>query len=767
MDRTLKSLFIFLLITFWWIGHSYSSQSTHSSAKDMQTVLEFDSSWNEGTQSPFVKNQNHFEFNKTIGSAERMVFPKTLDSQTPIRIHTELGEVRQYLASGGEYRAELIGRYLVYKGREGYILYRYDADTKSLREFVYLPEASSLPKDGQVIRWRFEGATMQEQSDGSIEFTKSADIPRKASTVQKTLFKIPPPEYINANHQVIRTGINHTLEKNQLALNLEPNSALQFPLWVDPTMVASSDAKGFIEEGRVDFIGDFNGDGFEDISVFDGNKVNLYFGQSFPLPAPLVPDVVITLPNPSLNPRTSSAGDFNGDGIHDLIIGDPGDSGSATGSGRTFVFFGRNPSSQLNLDALTQADIIISGSNEGDQFGASVYSLNNFDGEGPDDIMIYARQAIIPESDPENRSGSVYIFRGRNLTSQTIWDAESDADLILRGTGTDAVDILKPRPVGNFNGDATDDFGLISFNRIAQTYEFIIYESLIVGSDLQAVSIKTLNQVGIFGESLDDFEFLGDFNNDGFDDVLQGSPTGPKKVGACRGDDEENPGLAIIHLGHADGQPSPGNIEIAPCTGRIFGIRANRAGDINGDGFDDAAIYRGTKDDVVIVLGRSNLPTGVLWDDLDTDFIIEGILNDSQSAGNFDNDIADEILISGLTAPVHTYFHSFPIDRPYITINGKNPAEVEVGIPYVDSGATALDHTDGDISGNIITNGLPIDTSVPGTHLVTYDVTNSNGASANQAVRTVNVIEVANPSTITGFQNGVFPDESYGGTEDS
>ncbi|MCP4414023.1 MAG: DUF5011 domain-containing protein, partial [Gammaproteobacteria bacterium] len=82
---------------------------------------------------------------------------------------------------------------------------------------------------------------------------------------------------------------------------------------------------------------------------------------------------------------------------------------------------------------------------------------------------------------------------------------------------------------------------------------------------------------------------------------------------------------------------------------------------------------------------------------------------------------------------------------PVITLSGSTPVNVEVGAAYNDAGATASDNVDGDITASIITNGLPIDTSTPGSYIVTYDVTDSSGNVAIQVTRTVNVADSAIP----------------------
>ncbi len=85
---------------------------------------------------------------------------------------------------------------------------------------------------------------------------------------------------------------------------------------------------------------------------------------------------------------------------------------------------------------------------------------------------------------------------------------------------------------------------------------------------------------------------------------------------------------------------------------------------------------------------------------------------------------------------------------PVITVLGSDPATVDVGSVYSDAGATATDIVDGDLTPSITSTGLPIDTSQPGSFLVTYSVSDTAGNNA-QATRTVNVIDAGNPLTVT------------------
>jgi len=86
---------------------------------------------------------------------------------------------------------------------------------------------------------------------------------------------------------------------------------------------------------------------------------------------------------------------------------------------------------------------------------------------------------------------------------------------------------------------------------------------------------------------------------------------------------------------------------------------------------------------------------------------------------------------------------------PVILLNGQNPVGLYVGDQYVDAGATASDNVDGNITASIVTGGLPIDSSFPGTFTVTYNVSDAAGNPATQVTRTVNV--TAAPVTLSSI----------------
>jgi predicted esterase len=81
-------------------------------------------------------------------------------------------------------------------------------------------------------------------------------------------------------------------------------------------------------------------------------------------------------------------------------------------------------------------------------------------------------------------------------------------------------------------------------------------------------------------------------------------------------------------------------------------------------------------------------------------------------------------------------------NRPVITLKGPRAVNQPVGVPYADAGATAVDPADGDVSSRIVVAGLDtLATAARGDFLIRYNVTDSRGLAATEAVRVVRVTD--------------------------
>lgn len=86
-----------------------------------------------------------------------------------------------------------------------------------------------------------------------------------------------------------------------------------------------------------------------------------------------------------------------------------------------------------------------------------------------------------------------------------------------------------------------------------------------------------------------------------------------------------------------------------------------------------------------------------------------------------------------------------------ITLIWTTPVTIEIWWTYTDSGATASDNYDWDITSSIITTN-PVDTSIAGIYIIKYNLTDTNGNIATEITRTVNIVDTSTPTiTLNGL----------------
>ena len=307
---------------------------------------------------------------------------------------------------------------------------------------------------------------------------------------------------------------------SSLSIEIDDRGAL-YPLSVDPllssaTWSVESDQSGAFLGWSVATAGDVNGDGFSDVLVgalfYDNGENNE--GRAFLYPGS--PSGPATTPAWSyesnqalanLGRSVSAAGDVNNDGYDDVIIGAPGYDTPAVDAGRAFLFMG----SAAGL-AVTPARTLGSAQ-AGASFGWSVATAGDVNGDGYADVIVGAR-----------------LFDNGSLTDEG--SASVFAGSVSGLSGTPAITVE--------GGSAGANFGR---------------------------SVST----------------AGDVNGDGYADVIIGSS------GYSNGQASE--GRALVYLGSSGGlTATPGWSVESDQAGAEFGYSVSTAGDVNGDGYADVIV---------------------------------------------------------------------------------------------------------------------------------------------------------------------------------
>ncbi len=343
--------------------------------------------------------------------------------------------------------------------------------------------------------------------------------------------------------------------------------------------------------------GDVNGDGFDDVIVgalyyWDAEPGEgaafVYHGSASGLGATPAWTEDSDLVGVFFGDSVSAAGDVNGDGFDDVIVGAPYFDNPQSQEGRAFVYHG----SAAGLGAAP------SWTAESDQatahFGFSVSAAGDVNGDGFDDVVVGAWQYDGGDVD----EGRAYVYHGSaaGLGEAAAWTAESDQ--------ADAVFGWSVSTAGDVNGDGFDDVivgepyydsGLINEGRA------FVYQGSAGGLGGAATWTAESGQAYAFlGNSV---STAGDVNGDGFGDVI---------VGAWQFDDgEADEGRAFVYHGSAAGLHAASDwIAEADQAGVLFGNSVSTAGDVNGDGFDDVIVGAGGYEDGEAYEGRALLYLG-------------------------------------------------------------------------------------------------------------------------------------------------------------
>lgn len=271
--------------------------------------------------------------------------------------------------------------------------------------------------------------------------------------------------------------------------------------------------------------------------------------------------LVETFSSAGLGRYLSDAGDVNGDGFDDVLIGAPGRH-NGTGSGRFSLYPGSasglasTPSwfweGSFPLDLLDQAEAL--GDFNGDGFGDIIVAASVHGQFGSSSLSwVFLGSSTGLSATPS------WIGGGRSVAGVGDVNADGFDDLMVGGPGTDR----RPRRFDTYEGSA----------------------ALYLGSSNPDTRADQRFRGSVEQGNFGFVAGAGDVDGDGFDDVLIGAP-------GIFGD--QTLGVVYLYTGSNGGlKPNPVADLVIP--GDSVGFLHGRAGDVNADGFDDFFIVSGSQ----------------------------------------------------------------------------------------------------------------------------------------------------------------------------
>jgi len=448
-------------------------------------------------------------------------------------------------------------------------------------------------------------------------------------------------------------------------LDCVPDGALS-----DADVQILGDDEVYVTGTAVGSAGDIDGDGLDDIIVgapladdagsWSGKAVVVLSGSLSRGTRLLLDDADIVLLGVSADDRAgdgvAGAGDVDGDGLHDVIVGAP--EAESARAGAAYVVLGSTMAAG-GTTSLADADVRLTGANAGDSAGDTVALAGDVDGDGRADVLVSAHERAFTADAP----GHVHLMLGASLATDSTIDL-ADADHTFAGdTGSDHAGSTVAG-AGDVDGDGLDDI-LIGVPFAQDPGHSAGAAALFYAASLSPTGVSSISDADVrfFGENRDsartDFagsaaSGAGDVDGDGRADLLIGAPSND--------DGRQHSGKAYVVLASSLGSDAIFYLEDADHAFRGDGDEAGAGqavsgpGDMDGDGLADVVVgapYETWSMGRVYVFRGATLATGSPAWVFDADIVMDGATGSQaggalSGAGDVDGDGRADLLIGAV-----------------------------------------------------------------------------------------------------------------------